>query len=238
MPDDTLIIPCCGSLTLNGIPSYLVCLPTGKRLVQYALDGINLNNFHHLIFIVPSRHNKEWNAEFIIRSCVNHNNISVVELDIIPSGPALTVLEALRKEKVEGSITIKDADNYLKFEIPVFKNFIVGIDVYSYNGEIRELKNKSFIIANEQSILIDIVEKRICSSVVSLGAYSFADARDYIFACERLLDPICNLDKIYVSQVMAYLMGYRGTVFNLVTADDYVNWGNAADLKSLILNKI
>jgi len=230
----TLIVPCCGNLTYEGTPAYLLSNSSGEMLLSAALSGMDLSLFEKIVVVIPSIHEEKWGAKEKITKAISHNNIAIVTLDYNTDGPANTVLSAIEHENIQGSIVIKDADNSIKYTGCGEENFVVGIDVYDYDGEIRNLKNKSFIIINEQNQLLDVVEKRICSSNVCLGAYGFADAKDFIEACKALKDPIYDLKTLYVSEIITYLMGYHSMTFNYVEAEDYCNWGNNYDLQDLM----
>lgn len=230
----TLIVPCCGNLTYGGKPAYLLCNPSGKMLLSVALSGMDLTIFDRVVVVISVLHEQKWQATEKIYAAISHEKIDVVMLDHETAGPANTVLEAIEQLNVQGCIVIKDADNFIKYSDGGEENFVVGIDVYDYYGEIRNLKNKSFIVCNEQNQLLDVVEKRICSSQVCLGAYGFADVQDFIDAIHALHDSIYDLKSLYVSEAITYLMGYKGINFNYVVAEDYQNWGNDYDLKDLM----
>ena len=230
----TLIVPCCGNLTYEGTPAYLLAAPTGEMLLSAALSGMELDTFDRIAVVIPSFHDEKWNATEKILSAIRHKNIEILTLDHETAGPANTILEAIERLDIKGSIVIKDADNCIQYTECDEGNYVVGIDIYEFDGEIRNLKNKSFLVCNEQNQLLDVVEKRICSSLVCLGAYGFADAEDFVFACKALKDPIYGLDSLYVSEIITYLMGYQSLTFQFVVADNYRNWGNDYDLHNLM----
>lgn len=233
----TLIVPCCGNLTYEGIPAYLQSSPSGEMLLAKALGGMDLGVFRKIVVVIPAIHEEKWQATSKISAAIDHDNVAIMTLDHDTDGPANTVLEAIEQQDIHGSIVIKDADNSIKYSECGESNFVVGIDVYDYDGEIRNLKNKSFIVINEQNQLLDVVEKRICSSNVCLGAYGFANAQDFVDACNALKDPIYGLKTLYVSEIITYLMGYQSMPFDYVVAEDYCNWGNDYDLKDLMTGR-
>lgn len=230
----TLIVPCCGNLAYGDKPAYLLCNSSGEMLLSVAVSGMDLTIFDRVIVVIPALHEQKWQATEKIQASISHENVDVAMLNHETAGPANTILEAIEQFNVQGSIVVKDADNYIKYNDGGEGNFVVGIDVYDYDGEIRNLKNKSFIVCNEQNQLLDVVEKRICSSQVCLGAYGFADVQDFVDAINALHDPIYDLKSLYVSEAITYLMGYKGMNFNYVVAADYKNWGNDYDLKDLM----
>lgn len=230
----TLIVPCCGNLTYDGKPAYLQNSPSGEMLLSSALNGMNLATFGNVVVVIPECHEEKWQASSKILSAIKHENVQIVTLDHDTAGPANTVLEAIERLNITGGIVIKDADNSIEYTDCGEGNFVVGIDVYDYDGEIRNLKNKSFIVCNEQNQLLDVVEKRICSSQVCLGAYGFADAKDFVEAIHALHDSVYDLKSLYVSEAITYLMGYKGMNFQYIVAQDYKNWGNEYDLRDLM----
>lgn len=56
----------------------------------------------------------------------------------------------------------------------------------SLSEDVPRLKDKSFIVLNEQSRIIDIAEKQLKSGIISLGLYGFADVGDFLDAYAAL----------------------------------------------------
>ncbi len=223
----TLIIPCAGRTMLNGKPKFLIQHPDGQLLVRKCIDGIPLDTFDRILITVLQDDVDVWKADLIIREAFSDiKNSEIVILSHETSGPAETVYHTIKRAKVNGAIVIKDSDNYLKVsEIP-YLNFAAGLDLDEWDRDIHNLRNKSFIILNEQKQILDIFEKQFRSDVICLGMYGFADTSDFIFAYEHLDDPSYPIQKLYVSHIISYLIGFSQKVFYYLPCQKYENWGN------------
>ena len=56
---------------------------------------------------------------------------------------------------------VKDVDNYLKIKNVPHGNFVAGLDLNTWERDVHNLRNKSFLILNEQGNLLDIIEKKV-----------------------------------------------------------------------------
>lgn len=107
--------------------------------------------------------------------------IEIVTIENMTAGPAETVYIAIKKANVSGSVVVKDVDNYLKVENVPQGNFVAGLDLNTWERDIHNLRNKSFLILNEQGNLLDIIEKKVRSDVICLDLNG--EPVEYVFAC-------------------------------------------------------
>ncbi len=222
----TLIVPCMGRKLANGIPQYLNRHPNGKLLIERSIEGVYTDQYEKVLIVLLSEDEEKFHSKSIIYHEVKKYPIEILTLDEMTSGPAETVYKALIKSKIRGSVVVKDADNYLKTEKVPQGNFVAGLDLNKWERDIHNLKNKSFLIVNEQGNLLDIIEKQVRSDVICLGLYGFKKAEDFIKAYEHLNDASYPITKLYVSHVISYLIGYSGRVFHYVSSLAYENWGD------------
>lgn len=222
----TLIVPCMGRKLANGIPQYLNRHPNGKLLIERSIEGVYTNQYEKVLIVLPAEDEERFHSKSIIYHEVKKYPIEIVTLDKMTSGPAETVYEVLRRTNVTGSVVVKDADNYLRTEKVPQGNFVAGLDLNKWERDIHNLRNKSFLIVNEQGNLLDIIEKQVRSDVICLGLYGFKKAEDFIKAYEHLNDASYPITKLYVSHVISYLIGYSGRVFHYVSSLAYENWGD------------
>ncbi len=221
----TLIVPCIGRSLLDGKPKYLARHPKGKLLLEKCIEGLPLDIFDRIIFSVLKEDQELYNAVNIICETLNEN-VEIVFFDNETSGPAETIYETIKRANIEGSVVIKDCDNYLKVKNLEYKNFVAGLDLNEWKKDIHQLRNKSFLVINEQKQVLDIFEKQFKSDVISLGLYGFNDANDFILAYEKLNDISYPIKKLYVSHIISYLIGYVQRVFIYIPCLEYENWGN------------
>ena len=222
----TLIVPCVGRKIMNGIPQYLNRHPNGKLLIERSIEGVFSDKYRRVLIVLLKEDTEHFDAESIIVQEVKGYPLEFVLLDQLTSGPAETVYQAIQKANVTEQVVVKDADNYLKTEEVPQGNFVAGLDLNTWERDVHNLRNKSFLIVNEQGNLLDIIEKRVRSDVICLGLYGFKRAADFVKAYEHLNDASYPISKLYVSHVISYLIGYSGRVFRYVNSIAYENWGD------------
>ena len=222
----TLIIPCLGRKIMNDIPQYLNHHPNGELLLERSLRGVYSSGYEKVIIVLYSNDVKMYHADRVIKDELKEYPIEILCLDEMTSGPAETIYRAIKAKELSGTVVIKDADNYLRTEELPKGNFVAGLDLNTWERDMHNLRNKSFLIVNEQGNLLDIIEKKIRSEVVCLGLYGFKRAEDFIKAYEKLNDASYPISSLYVSHIISYLIGYSGKVFRYVKSLEYENWGD------------
>lgn len=224
----TLIIPCLGREILNGIPRYLHRHPKGKLLIEHSIQGVYSEIYNRVLIVLLEKDVKKYNADSIICEELKDYPIEIIVLDKMTSGPAETVYLAIQQADVDGTsaVVVKDVDNYLKIEGVPQGNFVVGLDLNTWERDIHELRKKSFLIVNEQGNLLDIIEKQIRSDVICIGLYGFSKADDFVKAYRKLNDASYPISGLYLSHVISYLIGYSERVFRYIPALEYENWGD------------
>lgn len=247
----TLIIPCAGGGLINGRPKYLSKHPDGTLLVRKCMQGIPEEIFNRIVITILKK-DEEYGAEELIKEAYcDVENVDVVILPEETSGPAETIYQTIRIANISGEIVIKDSDNFLQVEQIKHGNFAAGLDLNEWNKDVHNLRNKSFLVLNEQKQILDVYEKQFKSDVISLGLYGFAEVSDFVFAYERLNDQSYPIKKLYVSHIISYLIGYSQKVFHYIPCLEYENWGNEkvwkdvqkdygtyfVDLDSIVLDK-
>lgn len=221
----TLIVPSMGKKRIDGIPQYILEHPCGKMNLLRSVEGIWSEKFTKLVIVIGREENEKFPVERIIRDAFKEYPLELVVIDKETNGPAETVFLAIKKLGIKGPVIIKDNDSYVKANVPD-GNFVVGLDLNIWPKDIYNLRNKSFMIINEQKNILDIIEKRICSPIISIGLYGFKSAEDFESAYNKVNDPSYPITGLYVSHIISYLIGYSNRVFRFVEADEYENWGS------------
>ena len=222
----TLIVPCLGRRIVNGIPQYLYRHPNGCLLIERSIEGIFSEEYDRIVISLLETDVKEYQADMMIYKELKKYPVEIVILKSMTSGPAETVFNTIQKANITGNVVIKDVDNYLKIDSVPQGNFVAGLDLNTWERDIHNLRNKSFLILNEQGNLLDIIEKKVRSDVICLGLYGFNKAEDFVKAYEKLNDASYPISKLYISHVISYLIGYSGRVFHYVAVSEYENWGD------------
>ncbi len=230
----TLIIPCAGRSMINGKPKWLLKHPDGKYLIRKCVCGIDLSIFYRIIITILNEDERKYNASEIIGSEYSDlNNVEILILDKPTNGPAETIYRTIIEKDIVGKIAIKDSDVFVKVDNDKYDNFVAGLNLLDYDDELPNIRNKSFIIANEQNQILDIIEKQIKSDLVCLGYYGIRDANDFKYAYKALSDIDYSINCLYVSHIVAYLIGFHGLIFNYVKITDFENWETEKDWLSL-----
>lgn len=222
----TLMIPCLGRRIANGVPQYLNRHPNGKLLIERSIEGVFSETYEKVLIVLLASDVEDYTAKSIIERELEAYPVEIVVLDEMTSGPAETIYQTIKKVNITGAVVVKDSDNFLRTEIIPKGNFVAGLDLNTWERDIHNLRNKSFLIINEQGNLLDIIEKQVRSDVICLGLYGFQKAEDFVKAYEHLNDASYPISKLYISHVISYLIGYSGRVFHYVPALEYENWGD------------
>jgi len=223
----TLIVPCCGATYIDGVPNWLARHPNGKFLInECILDSLVLRP-DRIIITISKAYNRAYNAqESLIKIfSIIHQNPEILILNDPTSGPAETIYQTLIKKNVNGNIIIKDSDVKLSITEITEPNFVVGIDLMCTDS-FPDIRNKAFLKINESKIILDIIEKQINSSKVCFGMYGFSSSEDFLITYESLMDKNYGMNKLYVSNIIAYLIGAKDRVFYYSEAINFEDWGS------------
>lgn len=234
----TLLIPCAGKSSRfpNMRPKWLLTHPDGKLMVQKAIEKIDLTQFDQVVFTIVKEHDLRYDASLILRqaleSSLQNLNIKMVicVLENFTSSPSETIYQTAQKIGLKGLVVVKDSDNVVGLEGVEFKyNSVVGLNINKVK-DVSNLPGKSFLIVNEQALLLDIVEKEIVSPLICLGVYVFNDISDFCNAYNELSK--FKLDgELYVSNVISYLIAKKNLIFQFIETLHYKDFGTFAEWK-------
>ncbi len=218
----TLIVPCAGIRKIHDIPLYLNKYPDGNLLAIKCIEGIYPEEYDRIIYVVLADVEKKFNVTKILKKFID--NVEVVILNKVTNGPAETIYQTLKKANINGEFVVRDSHAYVKIKDKMAGNFIAGLDLSKYDNLIDNLRDKSFIKLNEQNQVLDIVEKQICSNIISVGVYGFANSEEYISTYEHLANSKYPIEKLYLSHIISYLIGYYSIIFRCVEVTEYEDW--------------
>lgn len=232
----TLIILCAGSATLDGKRSCIAVHPDGKYLFEKCISGINLTGINRIVISVFENDNLEFEIEKKVRESFKelsfNGQIEVCAIPFKTNDSSETVYCTIKQMKISGRILIKDVDNFFIVEDINYENFVAGLDILDY--DIRRLHRKSFITINEQNYILDIIEKRVKSGIICTGFYGFKSAKDFVKVYDTLKDEMYNIEKIYVSHIVAYMIGRFGGIFKYVQVNNFESYDSQEDWNDLI----
>jgi len=226
----TLIIPCGGKSSRfpDMKPKYLLTYPDGKLMIEKSISGLPLNLFDRIIITIIKEHDQKYESALILNQIFG-NNIEICILDEFTKCQSETVYLTVKKMEITDEIVVKDSDNYVEVS-KISGNFVVGLNIAEQEKDINRLKSKSFLVVNEQNIIVDIIEKEISSNYICLGVYGFENVEDFCRSYEYLMNEKNEESfEIYLSHTIAYMIGANKGVFRYVRCSDFEDWGTLYD---------
>lgn len=180
-----IIVPAAGLSTRFpfGKPKYLLydykhTIMLKNSILQY------INKGHNITIGILKEHDVLYEASLYIRKELPEINIIILEEKT--KGPADTVYQIIKKSDLNktNQMLIKDCDSFFEHE------YDEGNVVYTTNIKeqeiLKKLSSKSFVIANNQDIITDIIEKTVVSDTFCVGAYQFKTVDLFERMFERL----------------------------------------------------
>ena len=173
-----LIIPMGGkSSRFPGMrPKWMLTHPsTGNLMCVESIQGINLDFFDTIYFVILKQHDELYSASrAIIKSLEKTKSaysiidkVKITILDNPTESQSETVYEAISKENINGFIYVKDSDGYFECQIDSEENQVTYFDLNNID-EINA-RSKSYIELDSNGVIINMVEKRVISSSFCVG---------------------------------------------------------------------
>lgn len=201
-------------------PKYLLTMPDGRLMISHVIDSY-LRKGHKPTVIIVKEHVEQYDAEYALRG-IYGDAIDIYILDDFTNGPAETLYKYCIGNRRDGQIIAHDCDSIFEYNIPTGKNFVVYVDLHDY-PDLSNIANKSFLHIDEpEGLLKNIVEKRVSSEYICVGAYGFRNAEQYIEMYETERDSISA--ELFISHIVrGYLAADRACT--TVHATNYVDCG-------------
>lgn len=233
---NTLIIPCAGKSTRypNMKPKWLLTHPDGELMIEKVIFNLDINKFDRVIITIVNQHNMNFDAELILNQIFRNklkDKLEICVLDAFTSCQVETVIKTIEIMSITGSILIKDCDSLIEitdYKLVLNNNFVSGVNINNFKNENFKLKNKSFFKINKEKNIVEIKEKDIISTYISVGFYGFADAELFLNTYNILKNNYEGLE-LYISHIIQYLIINNRIKFNYLCVSDYIDWGTADD---------
>jgi len=196
------------------------------------LNQIPLEKFDRVIVTITRQQAETFDAEIVLQQAFEGvNNFDLCILSNWTNGPYETINETIDKSQVTGAVVIKDADNFVSFDLHNLTsgtNFIVGCSLSQCH--VAQPQNKSFIKVNDQGFVSDIVEKSIQSNMICVGIYGFSDAQEFQRSGRDLMEEQApSPGEVFVSHVIARMIQKNSTAFRYISAISFEDWGTAVE---------
>ena len=202
------------------IPHVFQLAEDGTIFCLKAITGMNLSMFDNIYFtILKSMDDRYSISEMLRLQCRIHgiNNVKIVILDEKTKSQPETVYQTIRREHINGSIFIKDADNYFSCEI--FNHNSIAI----YPLETLKWVNpqdKSYVAIDDMHYVTNIIEKRIVSHYFSAGGYCFENSNQFVTYYEKYAH---KKGRLYISHII-YAMLLDRQIFKPLMVEDYIDF--------------
>ena len=228
----TLIIPCAGQSTRfnTDLPKWLLDHPSGKTMVYESIQGLPLDSFDVIVITCLSKHLTDDLRDRLCDEFAEIDGFMMLELEEDTKSASDTVSQTIETMNLEGSIFIKDSDDYFYIE-KINPNEIC---TYSLN-DCKNITpgNKSYIKKNSNGEVLTIVEKKVISSDFCCGMYSFKDAREFVNVYKSIKED----GEIYISHVI-FKMLLNGESFYSTPTSNFLDWGTQEDWDMFLKNYI
>jgi hypothetical protein len=138
-----------------------------------------------------------------------------------------TVYETLKKAGIKEDFLVKDSDNYFEFDsVPSNMSYVTCADLNKISRV--NPSNKSYVLVNENNMLINIVEKKVISNFFSIGGYYFKHPELFKKAFEELSKSEIK-GEMYLSNIISYMISKNMDVFTVKEGKNYIDWGTLED---------
>jgi hypothetical protein len=229
----TLIVPCAGKSTRYGTdkPKYMLTHPNGRIMAAQSIIGIDLTNINKIIYVLVADHleKTKFNKELFLQDIIKQTG-KQCELFILSdytSCQAETIYKTIIKCDVNGSMFIKDVDNYFNVK-PMASNSVCVSYLKSYINPV----NKSYVDIDKDGKVSSIVEKQVINNRFCVGGYSFFNAKEFIVAY-KALEKIKQSDELYISHIIQWLC-INNDKFYIQEVSNYVDLGTLEDWKKYV----
>jgi len=226
----TLVLPIAGQSTRfqDVRPKFLLIHPNGNLMITEAIRGLDLSQFDKILVIGLIEHQNKYNFrtaiidEFTHELYIPKEKIIILEIQPTNNQPT-TIYKGLQLANItEGSILIKDCDNYFELNSKYENNFIAVSDLHKFK-EINA-SNKSYINIGKNNTITNIVEKEVIGNLFCCGGYYFDDVTQFKHYYEELKE----YSNLYISHII-YKMILDKHLFMVEETNNYIDWGTLED---------
>ena len=226
----TLILPVAGqsSRYANTLPKWLLNMPSGKMMIEEAVELMDLGKYERIVVIALKDHIDRYAEAQSLQDRFRQKISQSVELCLLEqatSCQAETIAKGIEKSNITGPFVIKDCDNKFSIDISNGNNQVAYVDMHSI--EMAEARGKSYINIDDIGRIDNIVEKRIISNYFCCGAYGFESAETFLKYAMQLLS---MSEDVYISHVILQML-LNKEVFYAREADNYVDWGTLSEFQ-------
>lgn len=207
----------------SGLPYVFSLDKNGIVLCIKSIMGLPLEKFDSIYFTILRKHDEK----FFISELMNLQfrwlglqKAKVVVLDEPTRDQAETIFQTITKEKIKGSIFIKDGDSFIKTKLSN-DNAVAIFPIEEL--DVLEPKNKSYVAVDDMYYLTNIIEKTVVGHHISAGGYAIKDVSLFVDYYHRLR----QYGHLYLSHII-YAMLLDKKTFRPMIVEEYSDWGKSS----------
>jgi dTDP-glucose pyrophosphorylase len=179
----------------------------GKTLIETVLNNLDVKDAH---FILIARGEHLENYQTVLKGIRDRYNVTVLTLDHLTEGAAITVLKAHSLINNEQPLLIANSDQFVEFDVAAY---LKDCDDRNLDGSILTFTDEkrdpkwSFARLNSEGFVSEVKEKEAISDKATVGIYYFSHGKDFIAGA---IDMIVANDRVnnefYTCPVYNYLI--------------------------------
>jgi len=209
----------------------------GISLLHWAISNFSMNSIDR-IFAITLKQDQVKNY-FVENFPKLANQINFIEIDSITSGPAATVLHALKHIDSQESVVIANTDQYIFSDLTDFLDLVRRKVT---DGQLltmgAEGNQWSFVARNELGNISRVAEKIQISNEATVGVYAFSKNEDLERAIRKMMEQGGSINgEYYVAPTYNYLIE-ENKLINASYIGEFRNamqsTGTPGDLKSFM----
>lgn len=208
----------------NNLPYLFGLNRDGITICVKSIMGLNLEQFDNIYFTILKNHDDRFFISESLRlqfKRLGITNAKVVVLEESTQDQVETIYQTIMKEKIDGSIFIKDADCYFKASI-TNSNAVAIFPIEEL--DILTPKDKSYVAIDDMYYLTNIIEKKLVGHYISAGGYEIMNVEIF----KKYYNRLRKYGKLYLSHII-YAMLLEKRSFQPIVVEDYKDWGTRND---------
>ena len=228
-----IIVPCAGrsSRFPDMPPKWMLPDRDGLPMVYRAVAGLGVPA-DDLIFTILREQDERFGAREGLRAAFGRE-MNCVVLDEPTRSQSETVVQTIRYAGVEGPFMVKDSDNYFETgRLPTNANYVCVASLSAFS-QINP-QNKSYVLVDQEDVIVNFREKQVISDLFSVGGYCFANTSDFLSAYDALTAQVpLSAGELYISEIISYL-AMNGHVFRIKRIEKYQDWGTVHEWRDYL----
>lgn len=177
----------------------------GKPMIEVVVNNLTPEVEHRFIFICQNEHIEKYPLNDIFsKTC---NNYSVIGIDGITEGAAITVLKARELIDNQEPLMIANSDQWIDADI---NNYLKDIEYRKLDGSMLTMKASdpkwSYAKVSREGYVTEVVEKVVVSDEATVGIYNFARGADFCRYADFMIEnDIRSNNEFYVAPTYTFM---------------------------------